>query len=113
MLQKIDQGESWAIRYHLSRRDGEYKLPPDRVGVEVTAEKDSLVAASYELLASAIATGDLKAAKFILERLDVELMRPKDKLLLKGIEEREKAQEQIKRTGDLLHQLIFNRGSES
>jgi hypothetical protein len=113
LLQKIDQGESWAIRYHLSRRDGEYKLPPERVGIPIAPEKDALVAASYDLLASAVTAGDLKAAKFILERLDVELMRPKDKLLLKGIEEREKAQEQIKRTGDLLQQLIYNREPES
>lgn len=71
------------------------------------------MAASFDLLVSAVTAGDLKVAKFILERLDVELMRPKDKLLLKGIEEHEKAQEQIKRTGDLLHQLSYNREPES
>ena len=105
LLQKIDQGESWAIRYHLSRRDGEYKLPPDRVGVQVAAEKDSLVAASYELLASALATGNITAAKFVLERLDVSLMRPKDQLFLKDIEEREKDRAQIEETRKLLSQL--------
>lgn len=105
LLQKIDQGESWAIRYHLSRRDGEYKLPPDRVGVEVTAEKDSLVAASYELLASAVAMGDLAAAKFILERMDMNLMRPKDQLFLRDIEAKAEVREQMEQTNRMLSQL--------
>jgi hypothetical protein len=106
LLQKIDQGESWAIRYHLSRRDGEYKLPPERIGIPVAPEKDALVAVSYDLLASAVATGDLAAAKFILERLDVSLMRPKDQLFLKDIEVKSGVKEQMEQTNQMLSELI-------
>lgn len=105
LLQKIDQGESWAIRFQLSRRDPEYKLPPERTGVMVASDKDALVAASHELLASAVAAGDMNAAKFILERMDVNLMRPKDQMLLKDIESRKEIKARMEETGRMLSKL--------
>lgn len=107
LLQKIDQGEGWAIRYHLSRRDPEYKLPPERVGAETAStEKDALIAASYQVLASAVASGDTKVAKFILERMDEALMRPKDSLLLGSIRQKESVAEELRKNGELLSQIL-------
>jgi hypothetical protein len=107
LLQKIDQGEGWAIRYQLSRRDPSYRLPPERVMTGgLSLEKDALISSSYQVLASAIAQGDIKAAQFILERTDEALMRPKDSLLLGQIRSREEASEEIRKNGELLSRLF-------